>query len=101
LSTQRHEILSLDILTEEYANYLHDICTFIEESATKRVEAIKLGEIQLVEQAISAEIALAAGVGRTDIILFLAERLKKLIDVNRKIKICETNEYRETFSLMD
>ena len=84
-------------LKEDFAAHLHEISTFIEESAQKRVEAIKMGEVHLIEEALSAEISLASGLGRIDIILFLVERLQQITQLEAEIRACELREYQDTF----
>ena len=101
MRTKREDILCMDDLREDFANHIHEICVFIEESAQKRVDAIKIGQIHLIEEALSAEIALASGVGRIDIIMFLVERLKALTQLASEIKICEHREYQKTFDTFD
>ena len=97
MSTKREDIVTMSDLNEEFATYLHEICTFIEESAKKRVDAIKVGQIHLIEEALSAEIALASGLGRIDIIMFLVEHLQKITQLEAQIQACELRDYQERF----
>jgi len=97
VSTKREDIVTVGDLKEELATYLHEICTFIEESAQKRVEAIKLGQVHLIEEALSAEIALAAGLNRVDIIMFLVERIQLITNLDAQIQANELREYQERF----
>lgn len=101
MSTRRENILCADDLKEEFANHVHEICDFIEESAKKRVDAIQIGQIHLIEEALAAEIALASGIGRIDIIMFLVERLQLLTHIEAQIKACEHREYQQTFDTSD
>ena len=101
MSTRREDILCADDLKEEFANHIHEICDFIEESAKKRIDAIQIGQIHLIQEAVAAEIALASGVGRIDIIMFLVERLQLLIHLEAQIKATEHREYQKTFDTFD
>ena len=95
LSTKRDQIVCLSDLRTEYDSHIEKICEFIQESADRRINAIRLGESHLLEDAISAEIALASGLRRLDIITFLMERLEFLLQLDTKIKTVEQREYEE------
>ena len=97
MSTKREDILLVSDIKEEFATYLHEICNFIEDSAQKRVEAIKMGQVHLIEEALSAEIALAAGLNRIDIIMFLTERLQRITELEAQIQAFELREYQDRF----
>ena len=97
MSTSRDDVRLLSDLQYEYNTNVNDVVDFITESAQKRVDAIRSPEISVVNEAIAAEIALAAGLKRLDIIQFLMDRLFMLSQLEAEIKSVESRVYQETF----
>lgn len=97
MSTPREHIRVLDNLKEDFDQHLQDVTDFIKESAEKRAEAIQTGEIHLISKAIAAEISLASGLERLDIIEFLLDRLQRMSQLDAEIQAIETEVYQETF----
>ena len=97
MSTSRDNVRLLSDLQCDYSSYIEEVTDFIQESAQKRIDAVKSSEIGVVNDAISAEIALAAGLNRLDIIQFLMDRLFLLSQLEAEIKSVELRVYQETF----
>lgn len=97
MSTPRGHIRFLDNLKEDFNQHLQDVTDFIKESAENRSRAIQTGEIHLISKAIAAEISLASGLERLDIIEFLLERLQIMSQLDAEIQAKETEVYQDTF----
>jgi hypothetical protein len=98
LTKKRDSVKDFDSLRESYQTSIEEVADFMETSARKRLEAVRRAEIHEVEVAIAGEIALAAGLGRLDIVIFLSTRLQQLAQMDSTIKILEEREYRRRFS---
>ena len=97
MSTPRENIRILEMLKEEYEHHVQEVTEFILESAQKRADAIQMGEIHLITKAISAEVALASGLERIDIVQFLIERLHLMSQLEAEIQATESEVYQNTF----
>lgn len=98
LTRKRDAVKDFFSLQDGYKTAIEEVADFMEASAMKRLEAVRRAEIHEVEVAIAGEIALAAGLGRLDIVIFLSTRLQQLAQMEGTIKILEEREYRRRFS---
>jgi hypothetical protein len=98
LTRKRDAVKDFFSLQDGYQTAIEEVAAFMESSAKKRLEAVRRAQIHEVEVAIAGEIALAAGLGRLDIVIFLSTRLQQLAQMEGTIKILEEREYRRRFS---
>ena len=94
---KRSQIETVDELEDKFQIELEEFAVFVEESARKRAAVIRSGFISEIESVIGAEVALASGIGRLDIVAYLMEKLHALAHMDATLASVKQREYEEIF----
>ena len=96
---KRDSIETLKDLQYKYKETLDEVTLFMRDSAQKRIDAVGRGQIHEIEPALAAEIALASGLGRLDIVMYLCQRLQDLAQMDGTIAGLTQEDYEQRFGV--